>query len=128
MKLANLRKEYLLSGQEFPEIPKNKVITDYIAPPRVPKGHKHEREKEVRQKKIKDAMAKMPKMIADWKKVCYFHYFSCVIILFYSCLFEIFFFFLQNSRFNWKEEKQDQFQNSCHLELNQVQREKRERQ
>ena len=69
MQLAKLRKQYHFEGIQFPEIPKNKKIRDFVKPPQVQKGHKFQREKEARNKKIKENMAKMPKMIAEYRAV-----------------------------------------------------------
>eukprot|EP01137_Pigoraptor_chileana_P013017 Opistho-2@66008 len=64
MALAALRKDALVHGETFP-IP-DKVRKELRVQP--PKGHKFLAAKEEREARIQEGLAKMPKLIADYRK------------------------------------------------------------
>lgn len=67
--MADLRKKFILAGVPFPELPK-KIKPGVISKVnRPPKGHKWQREKQLRLQRIKENLPKIQKMIADMKKV-----------------------------------------------------------
>eukprot|EP00898_Chlorokybus_atmophyticus_P007539 jgi/Chlat1/7787/Chrsp66S07254 len=60
--VARMRREELLAGRDWPfEQPRKEMKT-------VMKGHKCDREKAERVKRIEENMKNMPQILADWKK------------------------------------------------------------
>ncbi|PRP77684.1 hypothetical protein PROFUN_00545 [Planoprotostelium fungivorum] len=67
--VAEYRKQYFVRGLEFPEIPKGYEVPSTKPPAELKlKGHKHIREAPLRQQKIAQNMAKMPKLIEEFRK------------------------------------------------------------
>jgi len=67
-----LKKEFAIRGLEWPAPAKQKFVSpSYVKKDpfeRVPKGHKFERERLARFEKIKQNLAKMPKMVEDYRR------------------------------------------------------------
>ncbi|GAB4818433.1 hypothetical protein N2152v2_005479 [Parachlorella kessleri] len=61
--VARLRREWLLAGKEWPYDPVKEVPK-----PRKPKGHKHDKQKVVREKAIEANMANMEDRVAAYRK------------------------------------------------------------
>lgn len=68
-KLGVLKKTFILAGVGWPELPsKYKPPATYIREEKGPKGHKYEKEKELRKKKIAENLVKIDKQIETMKK------------------------------------------------------------
>eukprot|EP01116_Phalansterium_solitarium_P010612 TRINITY_DN255_c0_g1_i4.p1 TRINITY_DN255_c0_g1~~TRINITY_DN255_c0_g1_i4.p1 ORF type:complete len:152 (+),score=80.33 TRINITY_DN255_c0_g1_i4:141-596(+) len=67
-KLAEIKKQCIAANVPWPTLPTKKHL-DYVPPPPIVfKGHREQRDKIARQAKIKEQLAKMPKLIEDMRK------------------------------------------------------------